>query len=49
MLLPVNFGYSWNDEALSLYIHGASEGKKVSMIRENLTLSQFFRVTNVEF
>lgn len=34
-VVPVNFGYSWNDEALSLYIHGASEGKKVSMIREN--------------
>lgn len=27
-VVPVNFGYSWNDEALSLYIHGASEGKK---------------------
>ncbi|XOW21903.1 pyridoxamine 5'-phosphate oxidase family protein [Lactococcus cremoris] len=34
-VVPVNFGYSWNDEALSLYIHGASEGKKVSMIGEN--------------
>lgn len=34
-VVPVNFGYSWRNEALTLYIHGASEGKKVSMIGEN--------------
>lgn len=34
-VVPVNFGYEWVDEELILYVHGASEGKKVSMIKKN--------------
>ncbi|MEG0373253.1 pyridoxamine 5'-phosphate oxidase family protein [Enterococcus viikkiensis] len=34
-VVPVNFGYEWADEELILYVHGASEGKKVSMIKKN--------------
>lgn len=32
-VVPVNFGYEWNEEKLTLYVHGANEGKKVSMIK----------------
>ena len=35
-VVPVNFGYSWdNNDQLTLYIHGAKEGKKVSMLEKN--------------
>jgi len=36
-VVPVNFGYSWdNNDQLTLYIHGAKEGKKVSMLEKIL-------------
>ncbi|AXG37989.1 pyridoxamine 5'-phosphate oxidase family protein [Enterococcus gilvus] len=31
-VVPVNFGYEWNEEELTIFIHGAAEGKKVNMI-----------------
>lgn len=34
-IVPVNFGYEWQGEDLSLYIHGARQGKKVSLIQQN--------------
>ena len=34
-VVPVNFGYEWNEEKLTLYVHGANEGKKVSMIKND--------------
>lgn len=34
-VVPVNYGYEWKDEQLNLYVHGANEGKKVSMIKDN--------------
>lgn len=34
-VVPVNFGYEWNEEILTLYVHGANEGKKVSMIKND--------------
>lgn len=35
-VVPVNFGYSWdNNDQLTLYVHGAKEGKKVSMLEKN--------------
>lgn len=34
-VVPVNFGYEWNKEQLILFIHGANEGKKISMIKND--------------
>lgn len=34
-VVPVNFGYEWEEEKLTLFVHGASEGKKVSMIKSD--------------
>lgn len=34
-VVPVNFGYEWNEEELTLFIHGAAEGKKVNMIKND--------------
>lgn len=27
-VVPVNFGYEWNEDNLTLFVHGADEGKK---------------------
>ncbi|MBP1047323.1 pyridoxamine 5'-phosphate oxidase family protein [Enterococcus sp. BWM-S5] len=34
-IVPVNFGYHWQEEALTLYIHGARQGKKVRLLENN--------------
>lgn len=34
-VVPVNFGYEWNEDNLTLFVHGADEGKKISMIKNN--------------
>ncbi|MGG5369190.1 pyridoxamine 5'-phosphate oxidase family protein [Enterococcus sp. AZ196] len=34
-VVPVNFGYEWAEEKLILFVHGANDGKKVSMLQEN--------------
>ncbi|MHC5228905.1 pyridoxamine 5'-phosphate oxidase family protein [Enterococcus sp. LJL99] len=35
-VVPVNYGYEWTEnEQLILYIHGARQGKKVSLIKKN--------------
>lgn len=34
-LVPVNFGHTWEDEDLILYIHGANEGKKMRLLAAN--------------
>lgn len=34
-IVPVNFGYEVKDGALLLYFHGAAEGQKVSLLRQN--------------
>lgn len=34
-IVPVNFGYQWQEEALTLYIHGARQGKKLRLIQQN--------------
>lgn len=34
-IVPVNFGYIYEDEKLALYFHGAREGKKLELIRKN--------------
>lgn len=34
-ILPMNFGYTYEEDELILYIHAALEGKKLDLIREN--------------
>lgn len=34
-VVPVNFGYEWQEEQLILFVHGANEGQKISMIQKN--------------
>ena len=34
-IVPVNFGYAWPDSGLDLYVHGATEGRKIDIIRQN--------------
>ncbi|MDD6038282.1 MAG: pyridoxamine 5'-phosphate oxidase family protein [bacterium] len=34
-LIPMNFGYSLEDGALTLYVHGATESYKLDVIRRN--------------
>ncbi|WP_010262303.1 pyridoxamine 5'-phosphate oxidase family protein [Treponema primitia] len=34
-IVPLNFGFEYNDGLLTLYIHGAQEGKKVDILGRN--------------
>lgn len=34
-IVPLNFGYEYEEEALTLYFHSAKEGRKISAIAEN--------------
>jgi nitroimidazol reductase NimA-like FMN-containing flavoprotein (pyridoxamine 5'-phosphate oxidase superfamily) len=34
-IVPLNYGFSYDDEKLTLYFHGALEGKKIDMIKKN--------------
>jgi nitroimidazol reductase NimA-like FMN-containing flavoprotein (pyridoxamine 5'-phosphate oxidase superfamily) len=34
-VIPLNYGYTYEDEKLVLFFHGAIEGKKIEMIRKN--------------
>ncbi len=34
-IVPLNFGYLYEDGKYTLYFHGAREGRKVDVIREN--------------
>ena len=34
-IVPLNFGYEFKDESLTLYFHSAKEGRKISAIAEN--------------
>jgi len=34
-IVPMNFGYQYVDEKLTLYFHGAKEGKKLDIIAQN--------------
>nr|WP_319489938.1 pyridoxamine 5'-phosphate oxidase family protein [uncultured Caproiciproducens sp.] len=34
-IVPMNFGYSTDDGLLTLYFHGANEGKKINILKEN--------------
>ena len=34
-LVPMNYGYTMEDGKLTLYVHGATEGRKVDVLRAN--------------
>jgi nitroimidazol reductase NimA-like FMN-containing flavoprotein (pyridoxamine 5'-phosphate oxidase superfamily) len=34
-IVPLNFGYEWNDSGLTLFFHGAGEGRKHDLIAAN--------------
>ncbi|NLY36290.1 MAG: pyridoxamine 5'-phosphate oxidase family protein [Tissierellia bacterium] len=37
-ILPLNFGYSFKEDKLELYFHGAKVGKKVDLLTEDLKI-----------
>ncbi|MTD41989.1 pyridoxamine 5'-phosphate oxidase family protein [Erwinia sp. CPCC 100877] len=38
-IVPVNFGYHWEDSTLILYIHGARQGKKIDLLKKNAKIA----------
>lgn len=34
-IVPMNFGFTWDNDSLTLYFHCANEGRKLEIIREN--------------
>ncbi|GHU82281.1 5-nitroimidazole antibiotic resistance protein [Spirochaetia bacterium] len=34
-VIPLNFGYEYQDDVLTLYFHGAREGKKIDILKQN--------------
>lgn len=34
-VVPMNYGYTYEDDTLTLYLHGATEGKKLDLMRAN--------------
>ena len=38
-IVPLNFGLQYDDGEIKLYFHGANEGKKLSLIKENNRVS----------
>lgn len=34
-VVPMNYGYTLEDDKLTLYLHGATEGRKLDIIRKN--------------
>jgi nitroimidazol reductase NimA-like FMN-containing flavoprotein (pyridoxamine 5'-phosphate oxidase superfamily) len=34
-IVPLNYGYSFEEGVLTLYFHGSAEGKKMDIIKEN--------------
>ena len=37
-IVPLNFGYLWENGALTLYFHGAREGMKIDILKKNPTV-----------
>lgn len=37
-IVPMNFGYMYEDEKLTFYFHSAKEGRKMALIKENPTV-----------
>jgi len=34
-VVPMNFGFEWEDDTLNLYFHCANEGRRLDMIKDN--------------
>ena len=34
-IVPLNFGYTWENDKLCLYFHGACEGRKIDILKKN--------------
>ncbi len=34
-VVPMNYGYEFNDDKLIIYLHGAKRGKKIDILRKN--------------
>lgn len=34
-IVPLNFGYEWNDDRLMLYFHSAKEGRKIDLLSQS--------------
>lgn len=34
-VLPMNYGYTWENDTLTFYLHGAVEGKKNELLKKN--------------
>ncbi len=34
-VVPMNYGYTMQDDTLTIYLHGANSGKKIDILREN--------------
>lgn len=34
-VIPMNYGYTWENGELTLYLHGALEGKKIELLKKN--------------
>lgn len=34
-VIPMNYGYTWENGALTFYLHGALEGKKIELLKKN--------------
>lgn len=34
-MVPLNYGYTWENEQLTFYMHGAVQGKKIDLMKEN--------------
>lgn len=34
-VIPMNYGYTWQEGELTFYLHGALEGKKIDLLKKN--------------
>lgn len=34
-VIPMNYGYTWEKEELTFYLHGALQGKKIDLLKKN--------------
>ena len=35
-VVPVNFGFTYEDETFTFYVHGAASGKKIDILKNKL-------------
>ncbi len=37
-IVPMNFGYTWQEDTLKLYFHSAQQGRKIDILTQNPTV-----------